>query len=695
MIALWSALSALIFGVAGWWLGRGRAARHLKQIQVDIDIGRGELKRRMDEVFSLQELSYLLADTISVDRIADQVARYVARFVSCDGVLVALFQAGPKHLEVIGATGSLESVIGHISGMADGSLVAMAVANERLETASGSSDHPVTFMQGHPVSGTAAAAPLQAHGEILGAMALVRNGGTPLVDADVRLLSTAATHAALALGNARFVELIRSGKVQWEATFDAIADGIAVIDDHGRVRRGNRALANLLGTEVVDLVAQELAPRLVSDPVLAADLHAAWRAPDPTPRLTRSDLLNRVLRVTPASLKGDGAWTVVLLEDVTDQKALEASVIQNEKMAAVGQLVSGVAHELNNPLTSISGLTEFLLQQPYVDEQERTHLDVIREQADRAAAIVRNLLTFARQGSHDSENVDLNDVVERTAALTRYEMQLRDVVFSVDLDPELPLVFGDRFQLQQVMLNLVTNAIQAVGKNPAGRERVISVLSRGAKQTILLEVSDSGPGIPSDAQARVFDPFYTTKDPGEGTGLGLSITYGIVQAHGGDIRIDTRAHGGTRFTVSLPSSAIPTPAPGAVPRGRSAEAGSTGSVLLVDRDEAVRQMINLVFSHVGHQVVVADTNTSPERAFDDGAYDLIVADPRTPVASGESFADWLCREQPGMTARTIFLTADVREETMEWLEGIGCRFFHKPFNVQELKKAADGILGSA
>jgi DNA-binding response OmpR family regulator len=115
-------------------------------------------------------------------------------------------------------------------------------------------------------------------------------------------------------------------------------------------------------------------------------------------------------------------------------------------------------------------------------------------------------------------------------------------------------------------------------------------------------------------------------------------------------------------------------------------------VLLVDRDAAVRQMIDLVFSHVGHHVVVADADAAPEAAFDDAAYDLIVADPRIPVTSGESFADWLCQEHPGMTKRTIFLTADVREETTKWLEGIGCRFLHKPFNVQELKKAADEIL---
>jgi two-component system NtrC family sensor kinase len=647
----------------------------------------------MDEIFSLHELSYLLVDTISIDRIADQVAQFVMRFIQSDGVLVAFLHPGPRQLSVIGASGSLESLRGKVSDLTEASVTTMSIVNERIETASGSETHPARLIENHDVAGRAASVPLQAHGEILGALALVRDSTVQFDDTDLRLLSTAATHAALALGNARFVELIRSGKDQWEATFDAITDGIAVIDGDGRIRRGNQALATLLETPVVALIGCELTPLLVSEPAVIDDVIAGSRTERSASHITRSDTLNRVLRVTAASMDDAHAWTVMLIEDVTEQKALEAAVIQSEKMAAVGQLVSGVAHELNNPLTSISGLTEFLLQQPYIETRGREHLNVVREQADRAAAIVRNLLTFARQGSPGSEHVDINDVVEQTAALTRYEMQLREIAFHVNLDPELPPVFGDRFQLQQVVLNLVTNAIHAVGGNLPDRDRVITVRSSQADGRIVLDVADSGPGMSREEQKRVFDPFYTTKDPGEGTGLGLAITYGIVQAHGGDIRVTASDEGGGRFVVSLPAAEPKdeSPVKGAAER-RPAHPDSTGTVLLVDRDEAVRQMIHLVFSHVGHDVVIADAHEPPDSAFDLGDYDLIVADPRIPVSSGDSLGDWLRREHRDMIPRTIFLTADVREETMQWLEGIGCRFFHKPFNVQELKTAADEIL---
>src|SRR2546425_1076451 len=240
----------------------------------------------------------------------------------------------------------------------------------------------------------------------------------------------------------------------------------------------------------------------------------------------------------------------VVVEDVTDQQALEAQLIQSEKLAAVGQLVSGVAHELNNPLTSIAGLSEFLLEQQELGTKDRGHLRVIHEQADRAGRIVRNLLTFARKGPGEQAAVDLNDVIQRTLLLMSYDLKLKDVTIEKNLAP-LPPVLGDRHALQQVVINLLNNAAQAVAENPPERPRVI-LLTTWVDDRVRMRVSDSGAGIADAVLPHLFTPFFTTKEPGQGTGLGLSITYSIVDAHGGRAPGRRPAEGGAAVLVDLP-----------------------------------------------------------------------------------------------------------------------------------------------
>src|SRR5206468_2414084 len=281
---------------------------------------------------------------------------------------------------------------------------------------------------------------------------------------------------------------------------------------------------------------------------------------------------------------------VVLVEDVTEQQALETQLVQSEKLAAVGQLGSGVAHELNNPLTSIAGLSEFLLEQKELGKKDRGHLQVIQEQAERAGRIVRNLLTFARKGTGERDLVDLNDVIRRTLSLTAYDLKLKDITVTRELSGALPEVLGDRHGLQQVVLNLVTNAAQAVTENPRDRPREITV-STWFDGQVHLRVADSGPGIPEHVLQNVFTPFFTTKEPGKGTGLGLSITYSIVESHGGQITLEPRsARGGAAFRVDLPPApadavrpeltpAHGTPLPDAAPTVKR-------TILLVDADPA-------------------------------------------------------------------------------------------------------------
>ena len=294
-------------------------------------------------------------------------------------------------------------------------------------------------------------------------------------------------------------------------------------------------------------------------------IRAAYRGQRTAPLVVRMERNQRVLRLTAAPFadqqgREEAAGTrpvVILVEDVTEQRILEAQLIQNDKMASIGQLVSGVAHELNNPLTSIAGLTELLLERAPEPSFPHEHLRVIHDQAERAGRIVRNLLTFARKGVAEKTAVDLNDVASRTSLLIMYELQLHGIELESDFSPEPAAVLGDRYELQQVLLNLVNNAVHAVSQLEPGRPRRIRLETRLRSGTAILRVCDSGPGVPPHLVNYLFTPFFTTKAPGEGTGLGLSLSYGLVKAHGGVLTYEAPPEGGAEFRITLPAYQVP------------------------------------------------------------------------------------------------------------------------------------------
>ncbi len=666
-----------------------------------------ELNRRLSELFSLQELSYILSESLELERIIEQVVRYAMRFLDARGALVALVgdsgepaqhEGAPPALLVAGAEGTLASLRGRWVPADDPGLIARSVGRERLELVY-SEDSGAALIPGVDAS-AAAGVPLRAHGVLVGSLIVTdpRTGQFP--PEDVRLLSTLATHAAIVLANARFFELVRRAKEQWETAFDALSEGIAVVNDEGRIRRANRALAQLLGVQVDTVVGQSLGNALLGDDRALSEVLAAARDELRAPALVvTSERLRRVLRITSARIPGSGSEqsVVVLIEDVTDQQAMESQLIQSEKLAAVGQLVSGVAHELNNPLTSIAGLSELLLEQKELGLKDRDHLRVVHEQAERAGRIVRNLLTFARPNPAERVPVDVTDVLKRTLLLMSYDLKLKDITVERNLPTGIPPVLGDRHALQQVMLNLLTNAAQAVAQNPPERRRAIRVTA-WYDDRVRVRIGDTGPGIPDDVVPHLFTPFFTTKEPGHGTGLGLSITYSIVESHGGHIMFEQpddaeRDEWGAVFQVDFP--AVAATAPGEpVPTPLPAPAGVRRTILLVDDDPGVRRMVKALFGREGHTVDVA---RNPQQAIDMARarrYDLILADIQA-SARGKLFVEALLEARPGLRERTLVATGDIRPATEETLGRLGLRYVRKPFNLRDLLDEAGRVWGDA
>jgi len=382
-----------------------------------------------------------------------------------------------------------------------------------------------------------------------------------------------------------------------------------------------------------------------------------------------------------------------LVRDVSDRKRLEdqskdiyQQILQSEKMAALGQTISGVAHELNNPLATILSWAERLSEKP-LDDTAKRGVTVILGEAERAARIVRNLLTFARKRQSTRSLIDLNAVVKETMALRAYD-QMLTLTVTTDLAPNLPRVFADTHQIQQVLLNLLINAEQAM-LTASGRGSLIIRTQLGEKADgVILKVVDDGPGVPSDAQTRIFDPFFTTKDVGKGTGLGLTVAYAIAQEHGGRIRVEPTPGGGATFTVELPVSgaeAVQKPSRQQLP---PMDAVRGASVLIVEDERALAAAVAEALMDAGLKVDHASDGQEALAHVRNSNYDVVICDLKMPRVDGMTLYRAIAAGTPELARRVIFVTGDVAGTDAErFLEESGCRWLAKPFRLSDLLRA--------
>ncbi|HRN53729.1 MAG TPA: PAS domain S-box protein [Gemmatimonadaceae bacterium] len=337
---------------------------------------------------------------------------------------------------------------------------------------------------------------------------------------------------------------------------DSAEDAIATIDEDGRFTSVNRALEKVSGKPRSALIGTNFVEIL--RPSERADL---WRLFAATlggerqrreVRFTRPDGAQRIAVVLATPLIEDGrvAGVLAVARDVTEERNLQEQIVRREKLVALGELVGGVAHEMNLPLQTILSHVQLLEQEQALPEATRECASTVASEARRAARIVGKLLTFARQNPAERLETDLNAVIEDTLELRRYPLRVQDIELDVELDRELPMTWADPFQLQQAFLNILGNAEQAVAQQSAGRK--IGIRTQRDGDTAIITVTDSGPGIAPEHFPHIFNPFYTTKPRGSGTGLGLSIADGIVRDHGGTIRVQSEPGKGASFEVSLP-----------------------------------------------------------------------------------------------------------------------------------------------
>ncbi|MDH7472627.1 MAG: GAF domain-containing protein [Anaerolineae bacterium] len=383
-------------------------------------------------------------------------------------------------------------------------------------------------------------------------------------------------------------------------------------------------------------------------------------------------------------------------QDVTERRRLQTQLLQSERLSAVGQLVSGVAHELNNPLTSIMGYAELVQRDTDVSEITKADLRKIYEQAERSAHIVRKLLTFARQYAPAWEKTDINSTIEKTLDLLTYQLEVDNIHVIHDLDPSLPYTQADVHQLQQVFLNIINNAHQAMKKAHGRGTLTVRTRTMGEGKTILISFTDDGPGIPPNIINRIFDPFFTTKDVGEGTGLGLSICYGIVTEHGGRIWAESEPGRGATFFVELP-----------VVKSREEvrpQSGETGTlihpriparrILIVEDELVIAGLLSRILNLEGHTTDLATDGEQALARIRQMHYDAVICDLKMPGLNGQELYRRLTEMKSPLAEAMIFTTGDLANpETQAFLTETGRPCLRKPFLQEDVLAILGKVFG--
>jgi PAS domain S-box-containing protein len=492
--------------------------------------------------------------------------------------------------------------------------------------------------------------------------------------------------------NSKLSRALATSEARYAALVERAGYGIYRSSIDGHFREVNSTLVAMLGyRSPEELLRLDLARDVYLDPeerdrlrerpsaaAFSGWAETRWKRRDGSPIHVR-------LSVRPSY---DDAGRVAgydgIVQDVTEHQRQDELLRRSERMASLGTTLAGVAHELNNPLAAIMGFAQLLLKKPWPAE-DKAALETINHEAIRSATIVKDLLTLARKRDVERRvRTDINDVVGYIARTRRYALETAGIACSLDLQPKLPLVFGDRTQLEQVVLNLLNNAEQALHTRTDAPQRQTGVAghvrlrTHSDDQNVIIEIEDDGPGIPEDLRSKIWDPFWTTKDEGEGIGLGLAVVHSIISEHEGSISVENAASSGARFVIRLPvAEEIVAPV-------STGHANRPLDVLIVDPGASDLHFVERFLTSRGHAVINAGSGELALRLASQTAFDAVVCDARLIGRDGVPVAIAL-RAAPGCENARLLLSTPSGEYQVPFPINDAV-VVSRPYDVEELRR---------
>jgi PAS domain S-box-containing protein len=499
--------------------------------------------------------------------------------------------------------------------------------------------------------------------------------------------------------------VLRQSEERYRTIMEDMEEGYYEADLTGNITFVNDSMSRILGYENGEMIGTNYCSYVGGDESrqIYKDVNSVYRTRKPAKWfswefLTKSGETRFIEASVAPRLNAQGEVIGFrgIFNDVTERKAIEQQVLMTSKLASIGELASGVAHELNNPLTGVIGYAQLLIDSKNVPQEVKSDLNKVYQESQRAAKIVQNLLSFARRRKPEKRYFDANELIQKTLELRSYELKTSNIKVDVDLEPELPEIKADYYQIQQVILNIVINAEQALAET--GRRGKIAVTTSVIKDHIRISIADNGPGIPKENISRVFDPFFTTKEVGKGTGLGLSVCHGIVVAHGGSIYAESEEGKGAEFIIDLPIAVEEEPDSGdvvtaGIKDNRRYRRKASENILIIDDESGVRDVLTRTFSETGYRTDSASDAKCALTKLNKNGYDLFIIDLKLPKVSGMRLYEIMKEKYPSSAEKVMFITGDaITQSTQDFLDSARRPYLTKPFNPKMAVELVEEML---